>query len=238
MKKDHKGPIEHSIEIAIETIENLLTFDYSVSKRTIAILLLQEDDEIKQIVKEKEPHTLSQIEEITEEVKSHYANPLSYEFAVERQNEITEIIKKVVRIKKERISFREKLSRLTMNPVTGLPILFFVLYWGLYKFVGDFGVGTVVDFIEGTIFEKHINPFITGVFINIIPWKVLQDLFVGEYGVITLGMRYAVALILPIATFFFLIFSACLKDWRSYRILSAILSSSNFIKLSSSVPRL
>lgn len=207
MKKDHKGPIEHSIEIAIETIENLLTFDYSVSKRTIAILLLQEDDEIKQIVKEKEPHTLSQIEEITEEVKSHYANPLSYEFAVERQNEITEIIKKVVRIKKERISFREKLSRLTMNPVTGLPILFFVLYWGLYKFVGDFGVGTVVDFIEGTIFEKHINPFITGVFINIIPWKVLQDLFVGEYGVITLGMRYAVALILPIATFFFLIFS-------------------------------
>jgi ferrous iron transport protein B len=35
----------------------------------------------------------------------------------------------------------------------------------------------------------------------------LRDLFVGEYGVITLGIRYAVALILPIVTFFFIIFS-------------------------------
>ena len=30
---------------------------------------------------------------------------------------------------------------------------------------------------------------------------------VGEYGILTLGLRYAVALILPIVTFFFLVFS-------------------------------
>ena len=37
-----------------------------------------------------------------------------------------------------------------------------------------------------------------------IPFKLFQDLLVGEYGVITLGVRYSFAIILPIvATFFF-----------------------------------
>ena len=81
----------------------------------------------------------------------------------------------------------------------------------MYKFVGEFGAGTVVDFLERTIFEKYLNPFVAKIVVQIIPWKVLQDLFVGEYGVITLGLRYAVALILPIVTFFFIIFSI-IKD--------------------------
>jgi len=96
---------------------------------------------------------------------------------------------------------------MTMNPLTGLPILLLVLYWGLYKFVGKFGAGTVVDFLEGSIFEEYLNPFIVKGAEYIIPWPVLQDLFTGEYGMITLGFRYAVALILPIVTFFFIFFS-------------------------------
>lgn len=207
MEKDYKGPVEYSIEIAVEKIENLLSCDYPISKRTIGLLLLQEDGEIGQMVKEKEPAVLSQIEQIINETKSHYVNSISYELALERQNEIQEIASRVVSIGRERIAFQERLSRLTMNPITGLPILFFVLYWGLYKFVGVFGAGTVVDFLEGTVFGEYINPFITDIFIKIVPWEILQDLFVGEYGVITLGFRYAVALILPIITFFFIVFS-------------------------------
>ena len=94
-----------------------------------------------------------------------------------------------------------------MNPWTGIPIMLAVLYFGLYKFVGGFGAGTVVDFIETVIFENNVNPFIKEIFNNLIPWKIIQDLFVGEYGVITLGIRYAVALILPIVSTFFLVFA-------------------------------
>ena len=36
---------------------------------------------------------------------------------------------------------------------------------------------------------------------------MVQDLFVGEYGILTLGLRYAVAIILPIVGTFFLAFS-------------------------------
>src|SRR3989338_2201485 len=207
MERDYKGPIEYSIEIAIEKIETILTADYTISMRAIALLLLQYDGEIKDIVKKKEPEVISKVKEIIEEEKSHYINPIAYEIALERQKEAKEIVDRVVKVHERSISFREKLSRLTMNPVTGLPVLFFVLYWGLYKFVGEFGAGTAVDFLEGTLFKNRINPFMVHIFNRIIPWYILRDLFVGEYGLITLGLRYAVAIILPIVTFFFIIFS-------------------------------
>ena len=91
-----------------------------------------------------------------------------------------------------------------MDPLIGGPILLAVLYYGLYKFVGGFGAGVLVDFLENTVFDKYINPFMVNAVNSAIHFKLLQDLLVGEYGVITLGFRYAVAIILPIvATFFF-----------------------------------
>ncbi len=103
--------------------------------------------------------------------------------------------------------FREKLSRLCMHPLTGIPLLLLVLYFGLYKFVGEFGAGTVVNFLEGTVFGQGINPWVNRVAEAVIPWQVLRELFAGEYGIITLGIRYAVAIILPIVGTFFLAFS-------------------------------
>jgi ferrous iron transport protein B len=41
----------------------------------------------------------------------------------------------------------------------------------------------------------------------LIPWEVARNLIGGEYGIVTLGVRYAVALILPIVGTFFLAFS-------------------------------
>ena len=51
----------------------------------------------------------------------------------------------------------------------------------------------------------------TSIVVNIIPFKILQDLFIGDYGIITLGIRYAVSIILPIVTLFFFVF-AFLED--------------------------
>jgi ferrous iron transport protein B len=44
-------------------------------------------------------------------------------------------------------------------------------------------------------------------FTTYIEYVPIQELFVGEYGIITLGIRYAVALILPIVGTFFIAFS-------------------------------
>lgn len=207
MAMDYKGPIEYSIELAVEKICDLLKAGYFISKRSVALLLLQDDEEIREIVRKNESDTIDDIQKVVKEAKAHFANPITYELALERQNEVRLIIEKAVKIKKETIELREKLSRLTMNPITGIPILLLVLYWGLYKFVGQFGAGTVVNFLEGTIFEKYLNPFFIKAAAHIVPWRILRELLVGEYGVITLGLRYAVALILPIVTFFFIVFS-------------------------------
>jgi ferrous iron transport protein B len=207
-KIKYEDPVEFSIERALEKIEFLLEGDYVISKRAAGLLLLQEDKDIEGMVREKDKDKFGAVKEIVKEAKGHYASPLDYIIAMRRQKEASDIIKEVLgSAEKKKISFRERLSRITMNPVTGIPILFMILYWGIYKFVGEFGAGTVVDFLETTVFEGYVNPFITDIFNRIIPWGILRDLFVGEYGVITLGVRYAVALILPIVTFFFIIFS-------------------------------
>jgi len=204
----YEDPFEFDIEIAVKKIESLLQADYALSKRAIALLLLQEDQQVDSFVKEKERNNYSEIQKIIQETKSHYAHPLDYIITLRRQKEASEIYSRVVSaIEKKAISWSEQFSRITMKPLTGIPILILVIYLGLFKLVGQFGAGTLVDFLETTIFEKYINPFMTKLVTLILPWEVIQDLFVGEYGVVTLGIRYAVAIILPIITIFFIVFS-------------------------------
>ncbi|MBI3987529.1 MAG: ferrous iron transporter B, partial [Lentisphaerae bacterium] len=102
---------------------------------------------------------------------------------------------------------REKLNLFCIHPLTGFPLLAAVLYFGFYKLVGQFGAGFLVDWIDSTVFESWINPWATRGIEALIPWPVMQSLFCGEYGLVTLGLRYAVAIVLPIVGMFFLMFS-------------------------------
>jgi ferrous iron transport protein B len=103
-------------------------------------------------------------------------------------------------------SLHERLSQLTLHPFIGGIILALVL-WGLYEFVGVFGAQIAVGFLESAVFKEYINPWVTQLVHAVIPWALVQDLLIGEYGIITLGLRYAIAIILPIVTTFFLAFA-------------------------------
>ena len=196
------------LEISLEKIEALLHGDYGISGRCVGLLMLQDDDEIVSRVRQREPQAFEQIRAIIDSVKEHYHEPLSYIITLRRQEEANRIVADVVEhLPSQKLPFGERLSRVMISPLTGVPFLLLVLYFGLYKFVGQFGAGTVVNFIEVDIFEQYINPYIAKIFENYIPWHVVRDLFVGEYGMITLGIRYAVALILPIVTTFFIVFA-------------------------------
>ncbi|MEW6102032.1 MAG: ferrous iron transporter B [Candidatus Omnitrophota bacterium] len=193
------------LEPYLSKLEALLSADYIILKRSVALLLLQEDKEILQEVRNKEGEGFDEILNIIEQAQKHYSQSLSYIISVRRQREASRIAKTVMVFKESaKLPLKERLSRTMMNPFIGGPILLIILYYGLYKFVGTFGAGVLVDFIEDRIFIKHINPFMTNLVNNFVPLKILQDLLVGEYGIITLGVRYAFAIILPIvATFFF-----------------------------------
>jgi len=191
-------------ETRISAISALLQRDYPVSKRSIATLVLQNDPDIGEMV-QREDHSPKIKELLGDEAPQERALGLSQE----RQKNAREIVREhlVIEEGKRRGAWKEKLSQLMVHPVWGVPILLAVLWFGLYKFVGEFGAGTMVDFIEFNIFEKIINPRVESFFHALFGNTSLFDLFAGEYGVITLGVRYAFAIIFPIVTTFFITFS-------------------------------
>ncbi|GBE39963.1 ferrous iron transport protein B [bacterium BMS3Bbin08] len=198
---------DKAIESAAQRLQERLRGEYRISKRAIALLLLQDDPEIRSIVRERMKDDYASLEEIVEDTKKSYSQPLNYIITIARQREIMEIIKKVTTSSPAgTLDFRERLSRLMMHPLSGIPILLLIIY-GFYEFVGVLGAQISVDFLEETVFGEYINPFVTGIVTSIIPWKVWQDLFVHQYGIITLGIRYAIAIILPVVTTFFIAFS-------------------------------
>jgi ferrous iron transport protein B len=196
------------LEEAVKEIEACLKGEYGVSKREIALLLLQEDQQIEATVREVEGHSYERVNDIVRRTKSEFPQPVNYIIALERQqwaDKITDMVVKQEAKKGNKLA--DTLNRFTIQPLTGIPILLLVLYFGLYKFVGSFGAGTVVDFLEGVLFEEYINPWVNGIVTTYIPWEPLQELIALDYGIITLGLRYAVAIILPIVGAFFLVFS-------------------------------
>lgn len=199
---------DDALESALDGIGSLLKGSYGISKRTIGLLLLQGDPLIERQVREQEGSGYAVIQGIVAEARASYSQPLSYIIALRQQQEVKRILAETV-TSREKLGkgLAERLSRLMMNPVTGIPILLVVLYFGLYQFVGVFGAQTLVDFIELTVFGEWINPWATDLFVGLIPFKVFQDLFVGEYGMITLGLTYTFAIILPIVSTFFIVFS-------------------------------
>ena len=103
------------------------------------------------------------------------------------------------------------IDRLVLSPWTGFVLVALVLYFGFYKFVGGFGAGTAVDWIDRVVFGRYITPAAAAVTRALVPWAVVRDLITGPYGLVSLGVRYAVAIVLPIVSAFFLVF-ALLED--------------------------
>lgn len=197
------------LQAEVDKVASLLNADYRLSRPAIALLLLQGDEEVAGLVRESEsPRTWKAIDAVRQKTAAAFGEPLPYVVALDRQAALKPIVSAVMRLPASSgKTFAERLSGLTMRPSTGLPLLLLVLYFGLYQFVGVFGAGTLVGFLEEDLFGRYLLPPLTALVRYLLPWPVWQDLFVGEYGVLTLGVRYAVAIILPIVGTFFLFFS-------------------------------
>ena len=119
-------------------------------------------------------------------------------------NELTLGVRRVSTLSLSRLP--EALARATRQPLTGLPILAVVLY-ALYLFVGVFGAQTLVKLLEDGVFGRGINPAATWLVDRFIPVPLVRDFLVGPYGLITMGLTYAIAIVLPVVATFFLMFS-------------------------------
>jgi ferrous iron transport protein B len=197
-----------SVEAAVRDIQANLHGSYPVTTRSLALLLLQGDDEVRELVRQRDPQALTGIEDAKRVAAAASARPLTFRIAASRLVKARRLAQAVLLpVGGAKKSFAEGLSRLLVRPLTGVPILLAVLYFGLYQFVGVFGAGTLVGLLEERVFAGWLSPWLTGVFQRWVPWPLVRDLVVGDYGVFTLGLRYAVAIVLPIVGTFFLAFS-------------------------------
>jgi ferrous iron transport protein B len=98
-------------------------------------------------------------------------------------------------------SFAEKLGAWSRDWKTGAPVLLVVLLL-MYEFVGVIGAGTLVDAIENNVFNGILNPALQA----LIPAGFIHDFLVGQYGLVSVGLTYGLAIVLPIVTTFFIAF--------------------------------
>ena len=98
-------------------------------------------------------------------------------------------------------SFAFEMGEFSRRASTGIPILLGVLLL-LYEFVGYTGAQTLVGLMENVLFKQHFIPWLRA----LIPEGFLGNLLVGEYGLISMGVTYAVGIVLPVVGTFFIAF--------------------------------
>ncbi len=98
-------------------------------------------------------------------------------------------------------SFARELGIITRRASSGIPILLGVLLL-MYEFVGYTGAQTLVGLIEKELFGKHLIPMLQ----SLLPNGFFSELIAGKYGVISMGLTYAIGIVLPVVGTFFIAF--------------------------------
>ena len=132
-----------------------------------------------------------------------------------RRKEVNEIYKDI--ISKADFSKRAIFGRILLHPLWGSIAALATLYFFLYQFLGIFIAGTVVDFLENSIFAKYYEPLVrasvetfavikAGSLENLLFTDfsaALGTFLAGDYGVLTLTITYLYGLLAPLVFGFY-----------------------------------
>ncbi len=175
-----------------------------LAARGLAILYLGQDSEVEAWLRETAGDARAELAAIRDAAHARGTTPAA--LAHERGEAAGTLAARVTqRSARSSPLLAHRIGQWVIHRVWAWPILLGVLF-AVYEFVGVFGAGTLVGLMEETLFGAYLNPAITGFVRQHIQIGWLADLLVGEYGLWTMGMTYALALILPIVTTFFIAF--------------------------------
>jgi ferrous iron transport protein B len=195
------------IETAILRMEGMLPPRTPIGKRALAIMLLCGDDSLAPWLSESV--SAARIREMNE-VRNRLIEETGEEIAFRvNQARLSWIDQLLVELGVEAApapssrNIAQAFGRYAMDPVYGVPILLGVLALA-YGFVGVFGAGTLVDLLQKSFFEGWVIPSVAAILDRFVPSAFLRDFLVGPYGMISMALSYAVAIVLPIVGTFFL----------------------------------
>jgi ferrous iron transport protein B len=177
-----------------------------LAARGLAILYLGGDDEVANWLTKHSGEGFARLDALRTDALQRSDADLPALLARERTQAADALAASVIqRAVRSTPLLSQRVGQAVVHPVWGIPILLGVLF-AVYEFVGVFGATTLVGLLEEDLFEGLLNPAFTH-FVSVavdIPWA--QEMLVGQYGLWTMGMTYALALILPIVTTFFIAF--------------------------------
>lgn len=178
-----------------------------ISGRSLALMLLAGDESLRPWLEERlKAPEIERIEMLSARYRKNYVEGLSYRINIERLEAIDRLLLQV--LSSQPVSgqgWGRRLGEWSTHRIFGLFWMIAVLILS-YEIIGVLGADIAVGFMEKTVFGGIINPFLTRLARAVIPFPLLQDLLVGPYGIFTMALTYALALILPIVGLFFLIF--------------------------------
>ncbi|MBL0057535.1 MAG: ferrous iron transporter B [Elusimicrobia bacterium] len=189
---------------ALETLAPLLG-EGNPAARAVGLALLSGDDTVLTWRREGGSSEAA-LFQAAERERARFARPPRQILFDGREARVREICAEVMSIRGRLApKISQRLGQWALRPWPGFLIAGLVLY-GVYEFVGVFGAGMAVNFLEKTVFGQWITPGATWLTEKILPWPFARDLLVGPYGVVSMAFSYAFALILPIVATFFLAF--------------------------------
>ncbi len=219
-----------AIEEGISRILSLLPTPLPLSGRSLAVMLLSGDESLSEWLHQNlSDQAITKIETICRETQAHFAEPVGYLINQARLRKVDELLSQVLKSTgRPSLTFATSLGNWMIHPIWGIPILLLILYV-TYQFVGVFGAQISVDFLEETLFGEWLLPPLTRGIQSLIPIPWLQELLVGPYGIFTMALTYAIAIVLPIVGCFFLIFG--LMEDSGYLPRLAVMTNALFKKM-------
>ena len=212
-----------AIEEALAVIEPLMP-PGGIGPRALAVMALAGDESLRaHLAGHLTEPELGRIDVVRRALAARYPESLRYVIARQRLAAADKLHDAVVTRGGASVTsgLGRKLGTWSTHRLWGIPVLAAVL-WAAYQFVGVLGAKTLVDFMENTVFGEWIVPWAERVVRWAVPWDGLERFLVGpvgvariehggfligKYGIISMGLAYGVAIVLPIVTTFFIAFS-------------------------------
>jgi ferrous iron transport protein B len=205
-----------------------------LANRGVALCVLAGDATLRPVLAAAcPPLVLTLLDEIRAAAQRQIAVPISLAIANARIGAVDGLLASIQHASIRRDDARSQtIGAICMHRLWGLPILLVVLA-AAWFFVGKIGAGTLVDFMQTAVFEERINPLAIRAIDWIAPFphtheivesvrtpaytgtahtllqktaKVFHDILVGPYGVVTMALTYAIAIVLPVVLTFFTLF--------------------------------
>lgn len=197
--------LENSISQMAATITQYAAHSVLAS-RGLAILYLGGDSEVADWLEQHAGNHYADIQRLRDNLFASDGNPIAPWLARERTEAADALTQRVIeRNAHSSPVLSQQIGQYVVHPIWGIPILLAVLF-AVYQFVGVFGATTLVGLLEEDLFENILNPAFTQFVTQLVGESWLHELLVGQYGLWTMGMTYALALIFPIVTTFFFAF--------------------------------